>query len=661
MSHRKFFPLLLLSAVLFADGPSGERLTGKIEALPAGTLIGNWTVAGRTIQVSAQTRIDTPSGPAVLGACVDIRGTALNPTTIAATSIDTRPASKCAGSSTSPGTIEIYGSVEQLPASGLIGDWRVANVTVRVTAQTVIEQDGGPVAVGSCVEVKGTREAANTLAASKIEVKSASSGCRPGGPPTSPGQGSRRDEIEFRGTVQAAPPAGSELWTISGRKVLINPQTAVTPAGRPLAAGLCVEVKGILETDSSVTASRVQVQGSGVCTNGLERQADVSFHGAITSLPASGLIGNWNISGLIVTVTEDTGINDEAIAPAAGVCVEVKGEFGPANTVNATRIETRPPARCQSPTGAYRFEGAIQAIPSPGPTGNWTIGNRTVVADANTVFDTTRGPASLGACVAVTGQLQSGASVRASRVEVLSASGSCIFSGGIVGAANLAGFGVAPAQIISIFGRQIGPATTQPLAVVNGKVSNSLANTRVLFDGTPATLLFASEGQINAIVPCNVAGKTSVQVQIESNGAWTNTVTLPVYATYPSIFTLSNSGVGRGAILNADNSVNAPNNPVERGQPAILFGTGEGQTTPACADGEITNGASLPTPVAPVSVEVGGQPATVVYAGGAPGLVRGVLQVNFIPAASAPTGPNVPVTLKIGDRISQSGVTIAVK
>jgi uncharacterized protein (TIGR03437 family) len=184
----------------------------------------------------------------------------------------------------------------------------------------------------------------------------------------------------------------------------------------------------------------------------------------------------------------------------------------------------------------------------------------------------------------------------------------------------------------------------------------------VLFDGTPASVLYASQGQINVIVPCDVAGKQQTVVQVESNGAWSNTMTLPVYPSYPSIFTISSSGTGRGAILNQDSSVNSPSNALARGAVGVLFATGEGQTAPACQDGQIIPTAGpYPAPLLPVEVEVGGKPATVNFKGGAPGLVRGVLQLNFTPAADTPTGPNVPVVLKIGGRASQDGVTIAIR
>lgn len=652
----KLLPVFLLAASLFADGPSGVRLTGKIESLPATGVVGNWTVAGRTIQVTSQTRIEIESGfPAIVGACVEIKGSAVGNTAIAATNIETRPAIKCENATPSA-SVEIFGAVEQLPASGVFGDWRVAGTIVRVNAQTKIEQDGGPVAVGACAEVKGTRNADNSLAATKIEISSGIGGCRPDEP------GSEKEQLEFRGTVQTAPAPGSQIWVISGRKVLVNSATALAPSGRSLAAGSCVEVKGRLESDNSVSASRVQILGSGVCTNGLDRQSDISFFGRITALPSDGLIGNWIVGGVVVAVTADTRFESENTVPAAGVCVEVKGDFGANNTVNARRISTKPASLCQQGTGSYRFEGAIQVFPASAIAGAWKIGGRDVVADANTVLDTAKGTPALGACASVTGALQADSSVRATRIEVLSSSGACIFTGGIVGAGNLSGLAVSPGQIISIFGQQIGPATTLTLTILNGQVGSRLANTRVLFDGTPATLLFVSNGQINAIVPCNVAGKPSVKVQVESNGSWTNVVELPVFATYPSIFTQSNSGTGPGAVLNTNFSLNTSANATARGATAILFGTGEGQTNPACSDGAITSLLGpFPVPVAPVTVEVGGKAATVLYAGGAPGLVRGLVQVNFTLAADTPVGPAIPVVLKIGDRSSQAGVTMAVR
>ena len=81
---------------------------------------------------------------------------------------------------------------------------------------------------------------------------------------------------------------------------------------------------------------------------------------------------------------------------------------------------------------------------------------------------------------------------------------------------------------------------------------------------------------------------------------------------------------------------------------------------PPGQDGSVVNANSLPQPVLNVSVQVGGQPATVLYAGGAPGEVEGVLQIN-IQLPNGVTGPNVPVALTIGNVTSRPGVTVAIQ
>ena len=53
------------------------------------------------------------------------------------------------------------------------------------------------------------------------------------------------------------------------------------------------------------------------------------------------------------------------------------------------------------------------------------------------------------------------------------------------------------------------------LQVSNGTVTNSLAGTQVLFDGVAAPMIYTLKGQVSAVVPYAVAGKTSTQVQVQ--------------------------------------------------------------------------------------------------------------------------------------------------
>lgn len=166
-------------------------------------------------------------------------------------------------------------------------------------------------------------------------------------------------------------------------------------------------------------------------------------------------------------------------------------------------------------------------------------------------------------------------------------------------------------------------------------------------------------GQDSVVVPYEVAGKGNTLVQVEFNGNSSNAVSLPVSSTAPALFTTNSSGAGQGAILNQDGSVNSSANAAQAGSVIVLFGTGGGQTNPGGVDGSIA-GNVAPQPLAPVSVNIGGMNAKVLYAGGAPGLVEGVLQINAqIPESVGPG--EVPVVVTIGQASSPTGVTVSVK
>lgn len=92
----------------------------------------------------------------------------------------------------------------------------------------------------------------------------------------------------------------------------------------------------------------------------------------------------------------------------------------------------------------------------------------------------------------------------------------------------------------------------------------------------------------------------------------------------------------------------------------MIYATGEGQTNPAGSDGLVT-GSVLRRPLANVAVTIGGVAAEVLYAGSAPGLVSGLVQVNARVPATVAVGNSVPVVVTIGGVASQAGVTMAVR
>jgi uncharacterized protein (TIGR03437 family) len=230
---------------------------------------------------------------------------------------------------------------------------------------------------------------------------------------------------------------------------------------------------------------------------------------------------------------------------------------------------------------------------------------------------------------------------------------------GITSGANYVYGNLAPGEIIDIFGLQFGPASLTTYQIVGGVMTNMLAQTRVLFDGVAAPLIYVSADLISAIVPYEVAGKQQTVIQIEYQGKRTNGVTFPVDLAFPALLTSDSSGGGQGAILNQNGSINSKSNPATRGSIVSLFGTGEGMTTPAGVDGRIA-ATTFPAPQLPVTVTIAGRNAQVQYFGAAPENVAGVIQINAYIPADCPSG-NVPVAFAVGPYASPENVTVAVQ
>ena len=221
--------------------------------------------------------------------------------------------------------------------------------------------------------------------------------------------------------------------------------------------------------------------------------------------------------------------------------------------------------------------------------------------------------------------------------------------------------GISPGEVITIFGSNLGPAGGVGLQLdAFGNVSALLSATQVQFDGIPAPVVYVSANQVSAIVPFGVASPAA-QLQVLYQGRPSNVVPETVQPTAPGLFTADASGAGQALAANPDYTPNGSQNPAAAGSYIVLYATGFGQTSPVIPEGSVVTASALPQPVASVTAQIGGQPATVLYAGGAPGLAAGIMQVNVAIPNGVAAGSALPVTLSVGDQASQSGVTIAVR
>ncbi len=252
-------------------------------------------------------------------------------------------------------------------------------------------------------------------------------------------------------------------------------------------------------------------------------------------------------------------------------------------------------------------------------------------------------------------------------VEMDSSSGTIIVDGtsgvrieasGVLNAASLLAGPVAPGEIITLIGSGIGPMTAQQPTSSNA--DTLLGGTSVLFDMTAAPLLYAAPNQINAIVPYGISGQNVTRVSILKEGKPIAGFSLDVSESAPAVFTLDGSGVGAGLLLNQDLTLNSPSNGAAPGSAAMFYANGAGIMAPSPMDGKVA-GDDPSHPILHVAVAIGGIDAEVRYAGSAPGLIAGILQVNCVIPPNIQTGDAVNMQLRIGATSSPEGVVIAVR
>jgi uncharacterized protein (TIGR03437 family) len=243
-----------------------------------------------------------------------------------------------------------------------------------------------------------------------------------------------------------------------------------------------------------------------------------------------------------------------------------------------------------------------------------------------------------------------------------SAGAVAIKDNGIRNAAAAAVGPIAPGEMVTILTSGVNLSDTTRMQLdAAGRMVTTLGEVRVFFDGTQAPLLYVNSSEIGAIVPFDVAGKSSVAVRVEYKGVQSQTVAMQVAETAPGVFTLDGSPSGPGLISNDLYSINSKDNPAAEGSTVTIYWTGGGQTDPPGVDGRIER-FPLPRAIAPVSVTIGGKPAELRYAGAVPYGWAGLLMAEVVVPAGSASGDPVPVVITAGGASSPDNkVTMYVK
>jgi uncharacterized protein (TIGR03437 family) len=234
-------------------------------------------------------------------------------------------------------------------------------------------------------------------------------------------------------------------------------------------------------------------------------------------------------------------------------------------------------------------------------------------------------------------------------------------SGAIVNAASFAAqYPLAPGSIITLFGSNLARdraiASSLPLPA-------SLAGSSLAFAGQSAPMLFASDGQVNAIVPYGLAVNAPQALIVSRAEALSVPQSVILAAAAPGIFTVDSSGKGQGIIIGVDSSGNQAladsSHPVKAGQAIVIYCTGLGEVDPPVATGSPAPLAPLSTTIQQIDVTVSSIRTKVLFSGLTPGY-PGLYQVNAIVPDGVTPGAQVPVTITAAGQQSNT-VTIAVQ
>jgi uncharacterized protein (TIGR03437 family) len=210
---------------------------------------------------------------------------------------------------------------------------------------------------------------------------------------------------------------------------------------------------------------------------------------------------------------------------------------------------------------------------------------------------------------------------------------------------------MAAGSIAAIFGTNLNDGSIIHSSELgqDGKLVTSLGGASVTVDGIPAPIFYSTPFQLGIQIPVELAGMFSATVRVttEEGTSAPHTIFLDEFA--PGIFTTSQQGIGRAAALHEDGESPITGvNPARLGEVVTFFATGLGGTIPPLETGEPSEGNQA---LLNATVFFDGIPALAEFTGTAPGFV-GLNQINVRIPVNATSGPDVPIVLNAGGKVS---------
>jgi len=235
-------------------------LRGPISSRPEGGVIGTWTIAGRQVEVTAQTHVSTRAANARVGDWAQVQAEERHATPPQPSAQPAPLVARSLAVMSSDNMARIVGTIESIDADKA---WVVSGVRVRVTAETRIV---GTPQVGRLADVHGTMKPAEGVTASGSEAQAQEQAALEfvakeiivRGTSNQPKPKEHAKEFDLVGVVESID-AETGKWVVAGQTVLVTEDTVIIQKKGKAEVGAMVRVQAQDDDQGTLTATRIEV------------------------------------------------------------------------------------------------------------------------------------------------------------------------------------------------------------------------------------------------------------------------------------------------------------------------------------------------------------------------------------------------------------------
>lgn len=235
-----------------------------------------------------------------------------------------------------------------------------------------------------------------------------------------------------------------------------------------------------------------------------------------------------------------------------------------------------------------------------------------------------------------------------------------VASGGVLSSGDYSG-SPALGLLVSIFGSALADGNAGAGSL---PLPSQLGSTSVVVSGEQLPVLYVSDSQINVLIPYDLAVNAPHQLIVQRGNAISVPVPIAVFDSQPAILATAGNGVGQGHIYKVDSSGNQiladANAPATAGDTLVIYTVGLGAVSPPVAAGDPAPSNPPSQTAAPVTLTIGGQQATVSFAGLTPGSA-GLYQVNAVVPSGIAPGGQVPVIVSVAGKASSGNTYMGIQ